>query len=168
MARLQAAQGQNPTFHWFLPHDNTEPYLDRNLQPVRVHPFGALLGKRLADLVANSSKICTSMRMKIEQFFARQAAYKLSGTNATLCHYWAERSGSQPTPDMPVIFIWLAIINLHIHRTAKPFQNYIYPIPAGVGYGEHGRALIRHIEKVPYVQKQVQRGRVAKRQTEAE
>ena len=124
---------------WFYPLDNRKPYLDENLQPVGVAP-NANLGSRMVDVVANSSKVCTSERHIIENSFAHVNAFKLSGNKYPIAHQLTEASGTLPTPDLPAIAIWLDVIAI-IRRCLKPY-HLRYALPPGVSYSDHGRDLL--------------------------
>ena len=65
---LGQLKGQHPNLWWFLPTNNGLPYVDQTLQPVAIAPH-ANMGGRLVDVVANTSKVCTSERGIIERSF---------------------------------------------------------------------------------------------------
>ena len=77
---LGQLKGQHPNLWWFLPINNALPYLNNMLQPVVIAPH-ANMGSRLVDVVANSSKVCTSERNIVERSFAHVHHMKLSGIN---------------------------------------------------------------------------------------
>ena len=130
--------------HWFLPVHNNLPYLDQNLVPVAVAP-AQNLGSRLVDVVSNTSKICTSERHIVEQSFSRVWQMKLSGNQCPLPHQLTMASGVQPTPELPVISIWLDVMCV-FRREGKPF-NLKYELAPGVSYSDHGRDLLFRLTK---------------------
>ena len=129
----------NPSIHWFFPARNSEPYLDQNLRPVAVAPHEGL-GKRLADVVANTSRVCTGERNIIERSFARVFDQKLSGNKYPLSHQLTEASGSMPTPDQPKIAIWLDVMAV-FRKMSKPY-NLQYDLPPGISYSDQGHDLL--------------------------
>ena len=62
---------QSPNMSWFFPSSNDRPVYDNNLNEIGVVPNPAGLNRRLVDLVANTSRICTSARSQVEQMNAR-------------------------------------------------------------------------------------------------
>ena len=100
-----------------------------------VHPHN--LGGRLVDVIANTSRVCTSERGIIERSIARTHDMKLSGNFAPLSHQLTWASGSQPTPDLPTISVWLDVMAV-FRRNAKPY-SFKYPLAPGVTYADHGR-----------------------------
>ena len=122
MANLKQQFGN---IEWFLPCNNSCPYLDQNLQPVGIAPHAGL-GSRLVDVVANTSRACTSERHIIEQSIARIWDLKLSGNISPIAHQLTEASGTQPTPNLPKIAIWLDVMT-EIRRLSKPYYlRYLY------------------------------------------
>ena len=112
-------KGQHPNMHWFLPINNSLPFLDSFLQPVAIAPHGNM-GSRLVDVVANTSKVCTSERNIVERSFARVYDMKLSGNKFPVAHQLTEASGTPPTPDLPVISVWLDVMAV-FRRNSKPY-----------------------------------------------
>ena len=141
LAQLQA---QHPNMNFFLPINNSLPYLDQSLQPVAVLPNQGL-GSRLADVVSNTSKVCTSERHIVEQSFARAHDQKLSGNKYPVAHQLTEASGTQPTPELPAIGIWLDVMAV-LRRLAKPYHLQ-YGLAPGVTYSDHGRDLLARLMK---------------------
>ena len=130
--------------HWFLPVANAQPYRDHNLQPVAIAPH-ANLGGRLVDVVANTSKICTSERGIVESSFVRVWRMKLSGNQCPVAHQLTDASGVQPTPDLPVISIWLDVMCV-LRRLYTPY-TLRYGLAPGVSYSDHGRDLRNRLLK---------------------
>ena len=124
--------------HWFLPINNSLPYLNEFLQPVGIAPHHNL-GKRLVDVVANGSRVCTSERHIIEQSFARVYNQALSGNQKPVPHQLMLASHVQPTPDLPSIGIYLDVMAV-LRRFSKPY-TLKYPLVPGVSYADHGRDL---------------------------
>ena len=106
--------------HYFLPVNNSHQFLDHLLRPVgRVANLG--LGSRLVDVISNTSKVCTSERRIVEQSIARSFDQKLAGVKFPISHQLMEASGTQPTPDIPVIGIWLDVMAV-LRRLTRPYQ----------------------------------------------
>ena len=141
---LGQLKGQNPNMHWFLPSNNNLPFLNQNLQPVAIAPHAGL-GGRLVDVVANTSKVCTSERNIVERSFCRHYFMKLSGNKFPVAHQLTEASGTQPTPHLPVIAIWLDIIDV-LRRMGTPYHMK-YELANGVSYSDHGRDLLSRLTK---------------------
>ena len=141
---LGQLKGQHANLHWFLPINNSLPYLDQQLQPVGIAPH-LNLGSRLVDVVANTSKVCTSERNIVERSIAGAWDMKLSGNKFPLAHQFGEASGTQPTPDLPVISIYLDVISV-LRRKRKPYMLK-YGLAPGVSYSDHGRDLLFRLTK---------------------
>ena len=126
----------HPRFLWFLPLNNSHQPLDAQLQPLpRVNTHN--LGRRLVDVIANSSQACTKTRGIIERSIARVWDMKLSGNFAPLPHQLNMASGSPPTPDLPSIQVYLDVMAV-FRRNAKPYHMK-YSLAPGVTYADHGR-----------------------------
>lgn len=118
--------------------------MDQFLRPVgRVANQG--LGSRLADVISNTSKVCTSERRIVEQSIARSFDQKLSGVKFPISHQLTEASGTQPTPDIPVIGIWLDVMAV-LRRLTRPYQLR-YGLAPNVTYSDHGRDLLARLTK---------------------
>ena len=141
---LGQLKAQHPNLHWFLPTNNALPYLDHLLQPVAIAAHQNL-GTRQVDLVSNTSKVCTSERHIVEQSFARVYDMKLSGNKYPVAHQLTEASRTHPTPDLPVIAIWLDVMAV-LRRRYKPY-NLKYGLVPGVTYSDHGRDLLDRLTK---------------------
>ena len=133
-----------PNMHYFLPINNSHPYRDATLQPVAVAPHQNM-GSRLVDLVANTSKITTSERGIVERSFKRVKDMKLSGDMFPIAHQLTYASGVQPTPDLPVISIWLDVMCV-LRRLGSPYLLR-YGLAPGVTYADHGRDLLARLLK---------------------
>ena len=141
---LGQLKGQNPNLHWFLPTNNSLPFLDQLLQPVgRVQPLN--IGTRLADVVSNTSKVCTSERNIVERSFARNFDQKLSGNKFPVAYQLTEASGVLPTPHRSTIAIWLDVMAV-FRRSATPY-SLKYGLAPGVSYSDHGRDLRYRLTK---------------------
>ena len=103
------------------------------------------LGSRLVDVISNTSKVCTSERRIVEQSIARSFDQKLSGVKFPISHQLMEASGTQPTPDIPVIGIWLDVMAV-LRRLTRPYQLR-YGLAPNVTYSDHGRDLLARLTK---------------------
>ena len=130
--------------HWFLPINNSLPFLDRNLQPVGVAPHQNM-GSRLVDVVANSSRVTTSERHIIENSFAGVHEMAFSGNQIPVPHQLLEASRVQPTPDLPSIAIYLDVMAV-FRRNRAPYRLK-YELAPGVTYSDHGRDLLYRLNK---------------------
>ena len=130
--------------HWILPINNAHPYKDHNLQPVAIAPH-ANMGSRLVDVVSNTSKIVTSERGIVERSFVRVKHMKLSGNLFPIAHQLTYASGVQPTPDLPVIHVWLDVMCV-LRRLSTPY-HLKYGLAPGVTYRDHGRDLLFRLLK---------------------
>ena len=141
---LGGLKATHPNLHWFLPINNSLPYLDQNLQPVAVAPH-ANLGSRLVDVVANTSKVVTAERHIVEQCIVGNFDLKMAGNFSPIAHQLTEASGTPPTPDLPKIAIWLDVMAV-IRRLRKPYRLR-YGLAPGVTYADHGRDLLYRLTK---------------------
>lgn len=141
---LRQLQANHPNMNFFLPSNNSEPYLDHLLQPVGLAPHQGL-GNRRADLVSNASRVCTSVRWIVELAFARCFDHKLSGVKFPIAHQLLEASGTNPTPNLPGIAIWLDVMAV-IRRLTQPY-TLKYGLAPGVTYADHGRDLLSRLTK---------------------
>ena len=103
------------------------------------------MGGRLVDVVANTSKVCTSERGIIERSFRGVFGMKLSGNKFPISHQLTEASGTQPTPDIPKIGIWLDVMAV-FRRMGTPYMLK-YDLAPGVTYSDHGRDLLFRLTK---------------------
>ena len=133
MGQLQVT---HPNMHWILPINNSNPPLDAQIQPMALVNHHNL-GGRLVDVIANTSKVCTSERGIIERSIVKTNHSKLSGNFAPLSHQLTWASGSQPTPELPTIAVWLDVMAV-FRRNAKPYRMK-YALAPGVTYADHGR-----------------------------
>ena len=141
---LGQLKATNPNLHWFLPSNNSQPYRDQLLQPVAIAPHQNL-GSRLVDVVANTSKICTSERNIVERSFARVCNMELHGNQYPIAQQLTRASGVQPTPDQPEISIWLDVMCV-LWRLCTPYSLQ-YGLVPGVSYADHGRDLLMRLTK---------------------
>ena len=145
LTRLQLAQGAQPCFDWIMPTGNQQDFLDRNLMPAGQTNL-VLGGGRMVDRVANTSRVCTAIRMPIEQLFSRYSHFYLSGVKYPLPAAYLQRCGRGPTPDLPIIHEILSVIALIIRETYKPFLL-TYELPLNVTYAMHGADIRDRIEQ---------------------
>ena len=103
------------------------------------------MGGRLVDVVANTSRVCTSERHIIENSFARVHDMKMSGNLYPVAHQLLDASRVQPTPDLPSIAIYLDVMAV-FRRTSTPYVLK-YGLAPGVSYGDHGRDLLTRLTK---------------------
>ena len=68
------------------------------------------------DLAANTARVTTSHRQIVEQLNVRLYQLKLAGVHHEIPHQYLEPSGSNPTPQQPVIFVWLCVIDCVYRR----------------------------------------------------
>ena len=101
-------------FHFFLPLTATDQALDNNLQPAGLPTFG--LRRRMTDLQSNSSRIVTASRHHIENSNARLWSLKLSGVSSLVPQQLLKASGTAPTPQLPIIFIWHKVMDAVYRR----------------------------------------------------
>ena len=104
----------HPHFHFFLPLTATDQALDNNLQPAGLPTFG--LRRRMTDLQSNSSRIVTASRHHIENSNARLWSLKLSGVSSLVPQQLLKASGTAPTPQLPIIFIWHKVMDAVYRR----------------------------------------------------
>ena len=148
----------HPHFNYFLPSSAGDPVLDANLRPAgrpavvltnRLVLFSKifLLSQTIifkTDRQANTSRFCTKIRHVIENSFAVLWAQKLSGLHHTIPQQLMGASGSQPTPQLPRICVWLHVINTVIRRNMKPLLS-SYAIPPGMSYSDVGRLTLQRL-----------------------
>ena len=103
------------------------------------------MGNRQVDVVSNTSKVDTAERNIVERSIARVFDMKASGVKYPVAHQLLEASGTQPTPHLPVIDIWLDVIAV-LRRRAKPYYLK-YELAPGVTYGDHGRDLLYRLTR---------------------
>jgi hypothetical protein len=68
-----------------------------------------------------------------------------TGNKYPVAHQLTEASGVQPTPDQPVIAIWLDVMAV-FRRLFMPYSMK-YGLAAGVSYADHGRDLLHRLLK---------------------
>ena len=74
-------------------------------------------------------------------------AQKLSGLHHTIPQQLLGASRSQPTPELPRIHVWNAVIDTVVRRNMKPFLS-SYEIPPGMSYSDVGRLTLQRLVKI--------------------
>ena len=110
------------------------------------------------DLVANTARVTTNFRQIVELLNSRLFQLKLGGVHHEIPQQYLLPSGSQPTQELTVIYVWLCVIDcvyrrksvcLHnlmddfikIYFSMKPFLT-TYALPPNMTYADVGRLLL--------------------------
>ena len=114
------------------------------------------------DLVANTARVTTNFRQIVENLNARLFQMKLGGVHHEIPQQYLLPSGSEPTPEQTVIFVWLCVIDCVYRRmyvyldnlgdyfikcnfSMKPFLT-TYDLPPNMTYADVGRLLLLRLK----------------------
>ena len=78
--------------------------------------FGFYLVNIKIDVAANTASATTTFRQIVEQLNVRLYQLKLGGVHHDIPHQYLLPSGSAPTPQLPIIYIWLCVIDCVYRR----------------------------------------------------